>query len=287
MPDATIPQIPADELAHRLDRGERVQLLDIRASERVARGTVSFGPTLDFRALPASEMYRLPSLEPLGLDPANPVAVICGHGNSSKQATLFLREKGFDAYSMTGGMAAWETVYLARPLSPTPSLQHVVQLDRVGKGALSYVLVSEGDARGALDVLRRAWTAWQELEAPYEAARVRVLIGLACREVGDKDTAEMEFDAARWVFHQLGAAPDLARVEELSRSATPKAPGGLTVREVQVLRLVAAGKTNRAIATELFISEKTVARHLSNIFTKLGLSTRAAATAYAYQHHLV
>ncbi|HEU5261000.1 MAG TPA: MBL fold metallo-hydrolase [Gemmatimonadales bacterium] len=146
MPDATIPQIPADELAHRLDRGERVQLLDIRASEHVARGTVTFGPTPDFRALPASEIYRLPSLEPLGLDPADPVAVICGHGNSSKQATLFLRKKGFDAYSMTGGMAAWETVYLARPLSPTPSLQHVVQLDRVGKGALSYVLVSDGDA---------------------------------------------------------------------------------------------------------------------------------------------
>ncbi|MGH7548664.1 MAG: MBL fold metallo-hydrolase [Gemmatimonadales bacterium] len=146
MPDATIPQIPADELAHRLDRGERLQLLDIRAPERVAQGTVSFGPTLDFRALPASEIYRLPSLEPLGLDRANPVAVICGHGNSSKQATLFLREQGFDAYSMTGGMAAWETVYLARPLSPTPSLQHVVQLDRVGKGALSYVLVSDGDA---------------------------------------------------------------------------------------------------------------------------------------------
>src|SRR3990172_1082259 len=146
MPDATIPQIPAAELAHRLDRGERGQLLDIRASERVAQGTVSFGPTLDFRALPASEIYRLPSLEPLELDPANPVAVICGHGNPSKQATLFLREKGFDAYSMTGGMAAWETVYLARPLSPTPSLQHVVQLDRVGKGALSCVLVSDGEA---------------------------------------------------------------------------------------------------------------------------------------------
>lgn len=160
-------------------------------------------------------------------------------------------------------------------------------LRAVAAHAQGAVLLAEGDTRAALDALRHAWTAWHELEAPHEAARVRVLIGLACREVGDKDTAEMEFDAARWVFHQLGAAPDLARVEELSRSATPKAPGGLTVREVQVLRLVAAGKTNRAIATELFISEKTVARHLSNIFTKLGLSTRAAATAYAYEHHLV
>jgi glyoxylase-like metal-dependent hydrolase (beta-lactamase superfamily II)/rhodanese-related sulfurtransferase len=146
MPDAPLPQITAEELARRLDRGEPVQLLDIRARERVAQGTVTFGAALDFRALPASQMYDLSSLEPLGLDPASPVAVICGHGNSSKQATLFLREKGFEAYSMSGGMAAWETVYLARPLSATPALQHIVQLDRVGKGALSYVLVSDGDA---------------------------------------------------------------------------------------------------------------------------------------------
>lgn len=160
-------------------------------------------------------------------------------------------------------------------------------LRAVAAHAQGAVLLAEGDARATLDALRHAWTAWRELEAPYEAARVRVLIGLACREVGDKDAAEMELDAARRVFRQLGAAPDLARVEELSRTAAPKAAGGLTAREVQVLRLVAAGKTNRAIATELFISEKTVARHVSNIFTKLGLSTRAAATAYAYEHDLV
>jgi glyoxylase-like metal-dependent hydrolase (beta-lactamase superfamily II) len=146
MPSASVPQISPEELAQSLDRGDRVQLLDIRAAERVAQGTVRFGPTPDFRALPASQMYGLRDLEPLQLDPHQPVAVICGHGNSSKRATLFLRAKGFEAYSMTGGMAAWETVYLPRFLTPTRSLQHVVQLDRVGKGALSYVLVSEGDA---------------------------------------------------------------------------------------------------------------------------------------------
>jgi DNA-binding NarL/FixJ family response regulator len=97
----------------------------------------------------------------------------------------------------------------------------------------------------------------------------------------------LELEAARGVFQQLGAATDLARVEEVCRPAAPKTAGGLTAREVQVLRLVAAGKTNQAIAAELFLSEKTVARHVSNIFTKLGLSTRAAATAYAYQHDLV
>jgi DNA-binding NarL/FixJ family response regulator len=97
----------------------------------------------------------------------------------------------------------------------------------------------------------------------------------------------MELDAAREVFQQLGAVPDLARVKELLRAAAPRAAAGLTAREVQVLGLVATGKTNRAIAADLAISEKTVARHVSNIFTKLGLSTRAAATAYAYRHDLL
>jgi DNA-binding CsgD family transcriptional regulator len=160
-------------------------------------------------------------------------------------------------------------------------------LGAVAAHAQGAVLLGEGDPRAALGVLRGAWRAWQELEAPYEAARVRVLLGLACRELGDQEGAELELDAARGVFQQLGAAPDLARVEALSRKAAPKAAGGLTVREVQVLRLVAAGKTNRAIAAELVLSEKTVARHVSNIFTKLGLSSRAAATAYAYEHDLV
>jgi ATP/maltotriose-dependent transcriptional regulator MalT len=153
--------------------------------------------------------------------------------------------------------------------------------------AAGAVLLAEGEPRAALDVLRRAWSAWQELEAPYESARVRVLIGRACRELGDEDAAEMELDAGRCVFQQLGAATDLARVEALSRKAAAGGAGRLTAREVQVLRLVAAGKTNRAIATDLVISEKTVARHLSNIFTKLGISSRAAATAYAYEHELV
>ena len=146
MPEPSVPCIPAADLARRLDQGERLQLLDIRTPERVARGRVTLGATLDFRALPASAMYELQTLESLRLDPATPVAVICGHGHSSQQATQYLRQRGFDALSVTGGMAAWETVYLPRRLSPTPALQHVVQLDRVGKGALSYVLVSDGDA---------------------------------------------------------------------------------------------------------------------------------------------
>ena len=147
--------------------------------------------------------------------------------------------------------------------------------------------LAEGDAWAALLALRRAWQVWQELEVPYEAARVRVLLGLACRALGDDDTAALELEAARGVFAQLGAEPDLARVDSLARSTVSADAHRLTARELQVLRLVAAGETNKAIAAELILSERTVDRHVSNIFTKLGVSSRAAATAYAYKHQLV
>jgi DNA-binding NarL/FixJ family response regulator len=114
-------------------------------------------------------------------------------------------------------------------------------------------------------------------------ARVRVLIGVACRQLGDDASAGLEFEAASSMLKELGARLDL---ERLARLAGASRPGGLSPRESEVLGLVAAGKTNRAIATELFISEKTVARHVSNIFMKLGLSSRAEATAYAYRHGL-
>jgi DNA-binding CsgD family transcriptional regulator len=152
--------------------------------------------------------------------------------------------------------------------------------------ATGAVLLAEGDARSALASLRTAWMAWQDLDAPYDAARARVLIALACRKVGDRDACAIELDAARSVFQRLGAAPDVERVGALAGGSS-RTPLDLTDREIQVLRLVAAGKTNRAIAGSLSISEKTVARHVSNIFSKLGLATRAAATAYAYEHRLV
>lgn len=148
------------------------------------------------------------------------------------------------------------------------------------------VLLAEGDAHAALPSLRRAWMTSRELEAPYEAARTRVLIGLACRALGDEESAAMELDAAGLVFRQLGAAPDLAQVEALFRRTSATA-GGLTAREVEILRLVAAGKTNREIAATLFLSDHTVRRHLQNIFAKLGVPSRAAATAFAFQHDLI
>jgi len=149
------------------------------------------------------------------------------------------------------------------------------------------VELARGDARAALVALRHASQVWRELGVPYEAARVRVLVGLACRAMGDDDTATLELEAARDAFRQLGAAPDLARIGELTRRDAPADVHGLTQRELQVLRLVATGETNKAIAGQLVLSERTVDRHVSNIFTKLGVSSRAAATAYAYEHHFV
>jgi len=149
------------------------------------------------------------------------------------------------------------------------------------------VHLAEGDARAALGFLRKAFDGWQQVEAPYDSARVRVLKGLACRALGDDEGAALELDAAKVAFAELGALPDVARVETLKNASAKSGSHPLTRRELQVLRLVAAGKTNKAIAAELFLSEKTVDRHTSNIFNKLGVPSRAAATAYAYKHKLI
>jgi ATP/maltotriose-dependent transcriptional regulator MalT len=149
------------------------------------------------------------------------------------------------------------------------------------------VELAEGDARAALVSLRHAWQVWQKLEAPYQAARARVLVGLACRALGDEDSAALELDAARGAFDQLGAAPDLARVDALTAGAVPTDSHGLSPRELEVLRLVAAGKSNKEIAAALVVSEHTVARHVQNIFTKLRVSSRTAAAAFAFEHELV
>ena len=142
-------------------------------------------------------------------------------------------------------------------------------------------------AADALAPLREAERLWRELDAPYEAARARVLAARACRDLGDESGAQLEIDAAIVALQAIGAAAELDRVGRLRRE--PDAPGRspLTAREAEVLRLITAGLTNRAIADRLGISEKTVARHISNLFVKLGLSSRSAATAYAFRHGLV
>jgi DNA-binding CsgD family transcriptional regulator len=141
--------------------------------------------------------------------------------------------------------------------------------------------------REALVALRRAAQLWQELGAPYEAACARVLTGIACRALGDDEAVSLELEAARSVFDRLGAEPDVAWVDSLAGSGRPAERYGLTARELQVLRLVAAGKSNREVAAELVISEHTAARHVQNIFAKLDVSSRAAAGAFAFEHELV
>ena len=157
----------------------------------------------------------------------------------------------------------------------------VAAMAACAKGAL---LVASEEPGTALIALRSGMEAWQRLGVPYEVARARVLIGLACRAVGDHDTAALELDTARAVFGQLGAKPDRARVDALiGRDGMDEV---LTAREIEVLRLVASGRSNSEIAAALVISEHTVARHLQNIFGKLGVSSRTAAAAYAFEHRL-
>jgi len=159
-------------------------------------------------------------------------------------------------------------------------------LDALASHAQGSLRRARGDARGALEPLRHAFSIWQRNGAPYLAARLRVEIANVLQVLGDDDGAALERDAARAVFRELGSAPDLARLDGPASTRSSQ-PFGLTPREMEVLRLLASGVTNRAISEQILLSEKTVDRHVSNIFSKLDVSTRAAATAFAYQNKLV
>ena len=147
------------------------------------------------------------------------------------------------------------------------------------------VELAADDPAGALPFLRKAGQVWARASAPYDAARVGVLRGRALARLGDADASRRELEAARDCFRRLGARPAADAVSALLAPAS--SPAGLTPREVEVLRLVATGRTNPQIAAGLVLSEKTVARHLSNIFTKLEVGSRTAAAAYAYEHGLM
>ena len=149
------------------------------------------------------------------------------------------------------------------------------------------IALAGGQAQAALDPLRRAFEQWQRLEAPYEAARVRVLIGQACRAVGDDEAAALEHKAARSEFERLGARPELARLDAPSPAGQSTPGNPLTAREVQVLRLIAGGRTNKEIADTLCLSDRTVDRHVSNILGKLDVPTRAAAAVHAVHHRFL
>jgi DNA-binding CsgD family transcriptional regulator len=175
----------------------------------------------------------------------------------------------------------------AEELTRTANMLDALFLRASSAATSGAVALAEGDVASAMALLREACAIWREVEAPYEVARTRELTGLAYRQLGDEEGAQLEFEAAAETFERLGARPDAARLASLINAPSGDLRGPLTGREVEVLRLIATGKTNRAIATELTISEKTVARHVSNILTKLDLPSRSAATAYAYSRNLV
>ena len=172
----------------------------------------------------------------------------------------------------------------ARELAEIVEAYDTAALHARSAHARGAVHLADASPESALPALRHAWRLWRDLDAPYEAARARVLVGVACRALHDEDTAVMELDAARQTFAGLGAIPDLTHTDALIGKRRAHDAAGLSPRELEVIRLVAAGKTNQTIATELFLSEKTVERHVSNILAKLGVGSRTAAAAYAFDH---
>src|SRR5262245_34120321 len=175
----------------------------------------------------------------------------------------------------------------AMELSDMAAAVDAALLSAASAHATGLVLVAEGDIASAAASVHRALDIWRNLEMPYEEAHTCLLMATVCRRRGDQDGRRLELDTARRLFKELDAEPLVARLDEQLGRATRQAVGALSEREVQVLRLLAAGKTNRDIGEELFINEKTVARHVSNIFDKLGVSSRSGATAWAYQRNLV
>ncbi len=147
--------------------------------------------------------------------------------------------------------------------------------------------LAKGEAQSALEAAHDASSQWAQLDAPYERARSQVIAALACLDLDDRDAASFEASAARQTFVACGAQPDLDRLNRLVGRADAPAHSGLTPRQLEVLRQVATGRTNRQISEQLYVSEHTVRRHLQNIFTRIGVTSRAAATAYAYEHGLV
>jgi ATP/maltotriose-dependent transcriptional regulator MalT len=236
---------------------------------------------LGFEPQPGSALLRLAQGKAEMAGSALRVAIAAEAGNPLRRAKLLAAqvEVALAGGDLVGAGAATEELETITRGFPTALLAATTDMAR---GAL---LLAQADPEAALECLRRACAAWLELRLPYEAAHARVLCAQAASAVGDEDAGRAELRAALGAFERLGAARDVAAVEALLERPG-ELPGGLTAREAEVLRLVAAGKSNRAIAGELVISEHTVARHLQNIFAKLDLPSRSAATAFAFEHGL-
>ncbi len=236
----------------------------------------------------------------LGLEPQPGLALLrLAQGNANAAAAAIRRAVGETTMPLKRAalLPAYVEIMLAvgdldaaqtacRELEEIADRHASEMLGAAAAHARGQLALEEEDSQAALAALRRAWDTWRQLGAPYEAARARALVGSACLLLGDEETAALELDAARSVFAQLGAVPDVARVESLTRRDHVGEAHGLTARQLEVLRLVAAGKSNREIASALVISEHTVARHLQDVFAKLGVSSRTAASKFAFEHDL-
>jgi DNA-binding NarL/FixJ family response regulator len=247
-----------------------------------AEGAFTRAQELGFEPQPGSALLRLVQRKVEAARSALLVAIAAESGNPMRRARLLSArvDVALDAGELDEAAVAVEELEAIAHAFPTAVLAATVDTVR---GAL---LLARADGPAALERLRRACTSWQDLRLPYEAAQARMLSGQAARAVGDEDGGRAELRAALAAFERLGATRDAAKVTMLLEGRGDL-PGGLTQREAEVLRLVAAGKSNRQIAAELVISEHTVARHVQNIFTKLNLSSRSAATAFAFEHGLV
>jgi DNA-binding CsgD family transcriptional regulator len=280
----------------------------VRAAERDAAGHAHYQTAEihrlrgDFEA--AEDAYREANRE--GFEPQPGLALLrLAQGQCDVAASASRRIVGAarDSLSRTRYLPAHVEIMLAAgdldearaataELETTAGWIGTDVLTALSSHARAALALAEGDAQRAIEPLRSAFAVWQQIGAPFIAARLRVLLARSCAALGDREAARLELECAREVFERLGARPDVAAVDALvstiGTATTPSgAKRGLTSRELEVLRLVACGKTNKAIARELTLSEKTVDRHVSNIFAKAGVATRAAATAFAYEHGLL
>jgi DNA-binding CsgD family transcriptional regulator len=251
------------------------------------------------KVAPAERAYR--SASQRGLEPQPGLALLRlaqGHSDTAAAAVRRAARVTTEPWQRTRLLPACVEIFLANgdmdeAKSACRELEELARdvdsevLSALAGQARGAVELAEGHAEPSLVALRRAGEVWRKLEAPYPVAAVRVLIGLAYRALGDEEGGQLELDAARACFEELGAITDLRRVDALLRPAPTVRTHGLTARELEVLRLIAAGRTNKAIAGTLFVSERTIDRHVSNIFLKLRVCSRVAATAYAYEHELL
>ena len=274
---AESPEAPAAGAA----RYRQAEILRLRGDYAAAQAAYQQAGEFGHESCPGLALLRLAQGDRQAADAAI--------GRALGEMTLPLRrasllparvEIALDAGDLPAARQAADELAVIAAQWPTPALQASAHY------AQATVLLAEGDPAAALTSGRAAGRLWRELEIPYEIARAREVTALSCRALGDADGAALELTAAERIFAQLGAEPDRARTASLVHGQ-PRPAHPLTVRELEVLRLAATGKTNRAIAAELGLSDKTVERHLSNLFTKIGVSSRSAATAYAYEHKLV